>query len=340
MMNLLQRKIKYLLKCCHALPSINLHGVVVNYNDIHTAFNVSKKKENDKNNKLRESIICSIINDEIPPSYFAVSFAWSRLKLSIMNYFKELCGKFGIQELRNISCVHKGGRKFNYDFDVLMNDTHTIKIELKFNASDVSGTPQFSSPTKPSRYFSENYEEFYYDSYFSRLASEEIQIPDKDTYLKCVHSSNPACEHMMKIKELYKIGCTERKKLTSDDTTQLAIKIYQLCNSWSKCSIEDFVKRNDLDYEMLSDYLINSQKDKIYMMFKDGHFYSERLDVSSYKIKSVTKNKNSYVAVTQNGTILNILLRWKNGNGVCFPAFQISMKKTKKTKKLNDELTN
>ena len=36
------------------------------------------------------------------------------------------------------------------------------------------------------------------------------------------------------------------------------------------------------------------------------------------------KNKNRFICETKSGKKMYILLRWKNGNGVAFPAFQIS----------------
>jgi hypothetical protein len=32
---------------------------------------------------------------------------------------------------------------------------------------------------------------------------------------------------------------------------------------------------------------------------------------------------NGYVATSESGSKIKILLRWKNGNGIAFPAFQI-----------------
>jgi len=32
---------------------------------------------------------------------------------------------------------------------------------------------------------------------------------------------------------------------------------------------------------------------------------------------------NGYVATSKSGNKIKILLRWKNGNGIAFPAFQI-----------------
>jgi len=42
---------------------------------------------------------------------------------------------------------------------------------------------------------------------------------------------------------------------------------------------------------------------------------------------SYKKMKNYYECKTESGYKLKVLLRWKNGNGIAYPAFQISIKK-------------
>jgi hypothetical protein len=82
-----------------------------------------------------------------------------------------------------------------------------------------------------------------------------------------------------------------------------------------------------LNIDLLNEYLISSQNAKIYMLYKNGKFHKQIVDPRKYTIVSyiVCKNKkNKFVAKTQEGKDIKILLRWKNGNGVAFPAFQIS----------------
>jgi len=76
----------------------------------------------------------------------------------------------------------------------------------------------------------------------------------------------------------------------------------------------------------LSDYLSLSQKNKIYMLIKDNTYHLEIPDINNYKITSYEKysNKSLYIATINNNKKIKILLRWKNGNGIAFPAFQIS----------------
>ena len=73
----------------------------------------------------------------------------------------------------------------------------------------------------------------------------------------------------------------------------------------------------------MSYYLKKSQDDKIYMLFYQKKFYLEKKE-DDYKIINITKTKNQFICHTESGKKIKILLRWKNGNGISFPAFQIS----------------
>jgi hypothetical protein len=203
--------------------------------------------------------------------------------------------------------LHKAGRKYNYDFEIIVNGLYNFNVEFKYNASKLSDIPQFVSPSKPSQYMSGNYEEYYYNEYLSLLASynKDLIYPDKKIYLKQINSNRPKC--MLSYKELYK---------TDENFKQLA-------NKCSEESIEKFIQLHELNLTKLSEYLENSQKNKIYMLYKNGIFYKAIPDMNDYNLVSYIKEKNRFIVNNTNGTKISVLLRWKNGNGVAFPAFQI-----------------
>ena len=94
-------------------------------------------------------------------------------------------------------------------------------------------------------------------------------------------------------------------------------------------SISEFLKGTELKIDELNKYLLNSQKDKEYMLFDTNTqtFKHEKPNINDYTIKSdsieLNKTKNSFIGKTESGKKITILLRWKNGNGIAFPAFQI-----------------
>jgi hypothetical protein len=104
------------------------------------------------------------------------------------------------------------------------------------------------------------------------------------------------------------------------------MKFYELAKKLSHESIVNFIEKTELNIEALSEYLLTSQNNKIYMLYSGTQFIVQRPNMEDYHIESVTKNpeKNRYDCVSKTGVKLNVLLRWKNGNGIAFPAFQIS----------------
>nr|QDY52324.1 hypothetical protein 6_36 [Mimiviridae sp. ChoanoV1] len=310
---MLEKMAKKYISRLFNLPNIRYNKELIRHQSINS-FMVSKKKLNDKNNKTRENIIGSIINNQIPDEYFHYCKRWRNLKLAIYGYIKKLEPDF-----KTIKCYHKGGRGFNYDFMIEFDGIKKYNIELKFNSKFISTTPQFVSPMNPSQYMTNSYEEFYYHNYLPILSRFlNIPLPEKETYLKNIHNNTSVM--ISQYQKIYYEGCKSSSKFTNDPR---AIDFYNLAKKISSESIETFIKNNELNSSKMSDYLKKSQDDKIYMLFYQGKFYLEKNE-DDYKIINITKTKNQFICHTESGKKIKILLRWKNGNGISFPAFQIS----------------
>ena len=269
------------------------------------------KNANDNNNKIREHIILSLATNKVPEEFFEI-MEWKILKEALISALKQE----GIDTNdESFSMIQRGGRKFNHDF-VIKCGNKSYNIEFKFNASTISETPQFVSPMKPSQYMTASYEEFFYENHLQDIL---LNVPiSKENYLKSVHQPKPTC--LVLESEKYSKGY---KKLDEE-----SIAYYNKCCETTNRSLVNFLKQPDvqLDVEKLNHYLEQSQRDKIYLLFKDGKFYIEKHPKESYTITSYIKeeSKHRFLASTENGELIKILLRWKNGKGIAFPAFQIS----------------
>jgi hypothetical protein len=307
------------------LPTVQYDKTSITYRDINS-FVLSKKANNDTNNKMRENIIGAIINKNIPESFYKYSPRWSLMKKNIDEYLMKVIKERSsdVNEIKSAKCIHRGGRLYHYDFTVIINDSMDFNIELKFNASNIKETPQYVSPMKPSQYLSSSFEEYYYENFLPKLASSSnthLPIPNKDEYMKTIHGPSPSCVEEFQAK--YYRGCKNSSKYSGLEED---INFYNTAIKLSKESISQFIEKTELDCEKLSDYLIETQKDKIYMLFKDNKFYMDKPNIGDYTIVGYTKmpTKAMYLANSQTGNKIKILLRWKNGNGIAYPAFQIS----------------
>ena len=311
------------------LPSIKINKFVIKYNSI-LYFNItSSRSTNDISNKNREVIISSIINNDIDDKYYLYSRLWRNLKKEIDMFIKRVLEKNNIIIRSSIhyKCIIKGGRKYKYDFDLVIFDNSnivtTIFIEFKYNSINIKNTPQFVSPMHPSNYLSSSYEEYFYYNYLDEIYNLIGLIkPPINEYLKEVSKSEPNNINMKKCQIKYYAGCSRSSKFTNNNDD---ILFYKKCKEISKQSIYEFIKITKLNTIKLQEYLTNTQKNKVYMLFYNKKIYNET-NMIDFKIKYIISSpkKSSYICITKSNYKIKILMRWKNGNGIQFPAFQIS----------------
>jgi hypothetical protein len=175
---------------------------------------------------------------------------------------------------------------------------------------------------KPSQYLNNSYEEFYYENYLTKLATiSNLEMPSKEDYLKQIHSDKPKC--MKKYQEFYYNGCSDSSKFTGK---QEHINFYNYAKELSNTSITEFINNSELNITMLSNYLQSTQLDKIYMLYTNNSLIKQTINMDDYTLISVIKqpDKYRYECTSKSGKKIKVLLRWKNGNGIAFPAFQLS----------------
>jgi hypothetical protein len=270
----------------------------------------SHRSENGKKNEERENMILKCFDCKSIPLWISKNEDAKKFINSLWSYFIVNFGASHDSKLEK-----KGGRQNKYDFK-LINSGNEEKIEFKFDK-----VPQIANVENPSRFFQESFEKFYYNYYLKKFSEEnDIDIPQLNRYLKCVGQNT--CPELAEFQEKYYNGCKKSSKFTNKEED---IKFYNNTKKLSAKCIKDFIKNNDLNIYELSKYLNESQEGKNYMIYKlkKGCFtYIEK--GTDYTIeKIVKKTHNTYIAELKNKKKIKILLRWKNGNGVCFPAFQI-----------------
>lgn len=293
------------------------------------AFNVNliERSQNEDMNKKREMIVEMIINNKVPYELYEKSNEWRRMRHAILNYLEKVLSHAGINApLTQVTCATKAGRAHNYDFSIHVvdydNKSHDLKLELKFNASAISHAPQFVSPMKPSQYMSSSFEEYHYTNYLTQLGkSGNIELPQHELYMKQIHGNKPVC--LREFQDKYYAGCKSSSKFSGKSED---VEFYTKANELSKESISSFIANNTLDIMKLSEYLKQTQQGKYYMMFKNGEFHMETVNMDEYELIDVEAepSKSRYMVTTKTGRKLKVLLRWKNGNGIAYPAFQIS----------------
>ena len=308
---------------------ITLFSLIKNNNeplildDINNFSIASERGKNDISNKKRELIINNIINDNIPLEYYDKDSKWYSIASALWKFLEI----FKPHEYTLITSILIAGRK-NNDFNITYYNSHTnqytiLKKEFKYNASKINDCPQCVSPMKPSKFMTKNFEEYHYDNHMYNICKlYDFTIPIREDFLNQIHYEKPEC---MKIfQDAYYKGAKRSSQYTGNTED---INKYQKCKEISNFSISNFLKTTNLNVTELNKYLLQTQKDKHYMLYDTNTktFKHEKPDIKDYTIKStnIKKTQNSFVGETQSGKTIKILLRWKNGNGIAFPAFQI-----------------
>ena len=306
------------------IKQVKSFDIKINESDINRFYDMNIKSDNDICNKVRELIISMIANNDIIDEWY-INEKWNKLRDEIKK-FEKINSPIKYDKCNWIT---KAGRGNSNDFDLkyFYEDKiiKTRRVEFKYNVNKISDCPQWSSPMNPSRYIKcvKTYEEYFYDNYLLKLCEAfGREMPEKVEYLK-----QTQCDISKSIPDMqekyYKGSSGSKGRYTGLDDD---INFYKLCINTSKESVSNYFNICKLDHEILNKYLIEKQKDKEYMLYKNGIIYHEVHTVDDYTIDgcNIVNESPYFKCKTVSGKKINILFRWKNGNGIAFPAFQIS----------------
>ena len=272
--------------------------------DISSFFEKNTKTNNDCINKLRESIIENILNDTIPKKWYSDNLQW----FNVAFHLKEFVKKINKSELKEVTI--KAGRNFNYDFLFEFKNGEIEKIEFKNGVTDITKYPEILSVSSNSFIKGISYPDYFYDIYLTAITNDEP--PTKEFYLKNIHKNKVNCDFFINLKK------ENNFKITVDE------------------SIDDYLQ-NYLNFDFDAFKLkIKDQIDKKFMLWKDGVFYLDFLTEGDIDIipeiilKGGKNGFNTIILNTKNNSCYHLLLRWKNGLGILYPAWQVKFKRNEK----------
>ena len=272
------------------------------------------RSENDVANRVREYVVLMMLNKKVPEEYLLYDSCWGSVAERVQICVNEMLKNSGADP-EPIVYKKAAGRGKHHDFEAVNSDGVVVmKIEFKHGASQITEAPQFVSPMKPSQYMTESFESFFYDTGLREIMGSDFVIPEKTMWMEQVHDNKPPCMKMFQDK--YYAGCKASSQFTGDESD---IMFYEKCKLVADELLVAFLARDDVSLlqDILSTYFIQTQ-DKVYLMYKDGEFTHQHIDPEEFVIETCKKEpkKHRFVVTTRTGRTLNILLRWKNGNGI------------------------
>lgn len=275
------------------------------------------KGKNDKYNKLREEILANILEDTYKT--FKDDEEEGKFWILLENQWKEVLDKISTKkDSDTIQIKQKGGRGYNYDFDVIyLKDNkvlETIKVEFKSGGTTIDEIPQFFN-ADANKKFLLGYAEWFYDNYITKKEPfTKFDPPTKEKYLKEIYKNVSKLEFFIKLKD------EEKNK-----------EFYKLKQKETMNSITQWLEENykKLDLNELTKEFIRSQENKVFLLWNKDTFAIDKFEKDELEVITIVglnKQKNSII-VNSKKIQYSMLLRWKNHLGVLKPAWQISMKR-------------
>jgi hypothetical protein len=287
--------------------------------DIELFFSVSTRAANDAVNRRRELILSCLNN--IPAEFYDSSIYGAKWHI-LSAEWNNVIPRLNNENYTSTVITIKGGRKFNYDAEIMYynNDSQTklVKIEFKYNSATIDALPQVLSLNIRFNMFEVEYHKFYYENYINKyLLFDDIKyMPTWEEYSRMVSSVN----------------FTE---LNSTDSFFTSLKKSEQSNKEDKHqvvneSISDYLAKygHTINITILMAKIRESQLNKHYVLWNNDKFHLDKItaqDVDNATFYEI-KNKNTIV-LKANGFYINLLLRWRNLKGILNPAWQISMRR-------------
>lgn len=294
----------------------------------------SGRDANDSSNKIREKILLETLlgkteqftNDPVHKE------AWVNFISATKDAVNDLAKYLNINSYEKIDVESKGGRSANYDllltFYIQNQEPVKVPLEFKFNSTCVKDIPEWFNPAANKDFHNICYAEFYYDNYLTQLRDIykiKVPLPSKEDYVKYIHSDTPKGEFLIALDVADRLDSPTRKiKSTHGPCLELAADLAKKSITAFLNNVKDKTKLDTITKEFQ-----RSQDDKVFLLYCSGKFYLDSIKPSELIAKSVVgiRNDNILVIQTAENTQHEMLLRWKNHNGILHPAWQISMKR-------------
>jgi hypothetical protein len=269
------------------------------------------REANDTNNRVREGVIVGLINGTLTdPAYDAL-----RAELSLWVDAKR--AELGLTPDAPASAVRRGGRRYNWDFDLTLG-TVTLKVEFKYGATSVASVPEFFNPAANKDFHhGESYARFFFEQTLPHVCAI-YGIPvtmTADEYVARVHGTS-------KRPPLFKALYDAENAGTAEQKAQKKALVDGSIETWLR------LVKDKTDLAAITVAFENSQGGKHFLLCRDGKFFSDRIAPEELVVTGVIGvrlDKYLELSSAKPGTGFAMLLRWKNHAGVLYPAWQISM---------------
>ncbi len=288
--------------------------------DIATFFHSSTRATNDKTNKIREKILQNL--STIPSDFLEdpdYGSQWNQVLTTWNETISLHAASLGVVSFDRAEVHLKAGRVYNYDYDVKLYSGDsckaTLKVEFKYGASSINDLPQFLSlPAKFPGLFEEYYTDIWYHEFLPKYKACDSglteETPAYDVYKKEVIKNESKHPFFVQMKEREEFFTKEKHDVVNESITAFLTK-----------------NASTIQLTSLIEKIEESQKDKVYLLWSNGKFHIDSINVEDIKTLSFDSITNgNTIQLKSKECSISLLLRWRNHKGILNPAWQIRFK--------------
>ena len=289
------------------------------------------REKNDSSNKKREEILLHLFNTGLPefetdPQHGS---AWKKLNTEFRAIISQIAVRYNLPADNPATITKKAGRGQHKDFVIQFTDSEgrvvEVSMEFKFGANCIAGLPEFLNTPADKKFVDNFYASYYYKNYVPQLhALYKISepIPTEEEYVKHIHKNTASIKWLKALDAADRLDSPNRKNKKMDGPLKKQLDIL------AKQSITEYLDLVKVDLAALTAEFQQTQEDKNFVCYKDGKFYLDFFHPNELTAARYLPVKNGNTLVIESGiptTQHHLLLRWKNHNGILFPAWQIKL---------------
>jgi hypothetical protein len=294
------------------------------------------RESNDSNNKKREEILLHLFNTGLPafqadPHH---GTAWKKLDAAFREIISQIAVRYKLPSESQATITKKAGRGQHKDFLIEFvgpdGATVDVSMEFKFGAKCIPDLPEFLNTPADKKIVDTLYASYYYKKCVPQLHTLykiPEPLPTEEEYIKHIHKNTPSTKWLKALDAADRIDSPNRKNKKADGPLKKQLDVL------AKQSISEYLETVQVDLKALTNEFQLTQEDKNFVCYKDGKFYLDFFQPNELTAVKRLPVKNGNTLVVESGvptTQHHLLLRWKNHNGILFPAWQIKLCRTSK----------
>jgi hypothetical protein len=291
---------------------------------------------NDANNAAREEALTLLLNPNVSQQYFThpeFGQEWRQLSQKWREALETVAIRNSVPNVHTRRLMRTGGRRFNNDWTLTFSfldgrglpQERKVPLELKFGGTRISALPEIFSPAADKPFHADQpYADYFWEHYLPRIREVYpeclVYPPYLEAYRATVYQNN--YDRHPFYRALYQVESTG----SAEQKQAKAALVQESIRSWLE------LVKDKTDLAAITAEFRRSQTNKEFLIYDGEQFHHDSISQEELTATAVLGVRNGNVLMIQSAdpnTRYDMLIRWKNHLGILYPAWQISLKRTR-----------